>query len=260
MKRNSICWNITSRCNENCLFCYRIMCNKENTYEQNKKILNTLIKLKVDKITWTGGECLLYPYLFELMKIAHENNIKNNIITNGRNLTHNIIDEIEEFTDYITLSLDALDDDVNNNLGRGIDHGKHIIELLDYIQHKNIKVKLNSIVTKKNIENIKEVINIVKQYKIERWKLFKFISLRGKAIENQNEFEIDEKQYEKLINEIKKEKLECPVVECKEEEIEKKYLLINPLGDVIITDNKEDKILCDFENIDIMKIEEILKR
>lgn len=78
------------------------------------------------------------------MKIAHENNIKNNIITNGRKLTPNIIDEIEEFTDYITLSLDALDDDVNNNLGRGIEHGKHIIELLDYIQYKNIMVKLNS--------------------------------------------------------------------------------------------------------------------
>lgn len=51
MERNSICWNITSRCNENCQFCYRIMCNKENTYEQNKRILDTLIKLKVDKIT-----------------------------------------------------------------------------------------------------------------------------------------------------------------------------------------------------------------
>lgn len=152
------------------------------------------------------------------MKIAHENNIKNNIITNGRNLTPDIIDEIEKYTDYITFSLD---DDVNNDLGRGIDHGKHIIELLDYIQHKNITIKLNSIVTRKNIENVKEIINIVKRYKIERWKLFKFISLRGKSIENQNEFEVDEKQYEKLINEINKGKLECYVVECKEEEIEK---------------------------------------
>lgn len=172
----------------------------------------------------------------------------------------NIIDEIEEFTDYITLSLDALDDDVNNNLGRGIEHGKHIIELLDYIQYKNIKVKLNSIVTKKNIENIKEVINIVKQYKIERWKLFKFISLRGKAIENQNEFEIDELQYEKLINEVKNAKLNCPIVECKEEEIEEEYLLVNPIGDFIITDNGEDKIICNFENINIMKLGEIFKR
>ena len=80
MKRNSVCWNITSRCNENCRFCYRIMCTKENTYEQNDRILDLLIELKIDKITWTGGEALLYPHLFDLMKKAHYNNIKNNII------------------------------------------------------------------------------------------------------------------------------------------------------------------------------------
>lgn len=34
-------------------------------------------------------------------------------------------------------------------------------------------------------------------------------------------------------------------------------MLINQIGDFIITDNKEDKILCDFENIDIMKIETV---
>ena len=132
MKKDSVCWNITSRCNENCQFCYRIMCRKENTYEQNNKILDMLIKLKINKISWTGGEALLYPHLFDLMKKAHYNNIKNNIITNGRLLTPKIIDKIEEYTDYITFSLDALNDNVNNCLGRGIEHGKNIIELLEY--------------------------------------------------------------------------------------------------------------------------------
>ena len=165
MKRNSVCWNITSRCNENCQFCYRIMCTKENTYEQNNKILDVLIGLKIDKITWTGGEALLYPHLFDLMKKAHYNNIKNNIITNGRLLNPNTIDEIEKYTDYVTLSLDSLDDNVNNCIGRGIEHGKHILELLEYLKNKNIIVKLNSIVTKQNINNLKEVASIVNNYK-----------------------------------------------------------------------------------------------
>lgn len=262
MNRNSICWNITSRCNENCQFCYRIICNKENTYEQNKKILETLIRLKVDKITWTGGESLLYPYLFDLMKEAHKNNIRNNIITNGRILTPKIIDEIEEYTDYITFSLDALEDNVNNELGRGIEHGNHIIELLDYIKNndKDIKVKLNSIVTKKNIDNIKEVIQVARNYSLGRWKLFKFVSLRGKSIENQEEFEIRDEQYEKAVKEIKNEKLNCPIITCKEDELQERYLLINAVGDFLVTNNGKDELICDFENIDLDKIEEILKK
>lgn len=262
MERKSVCWNITSRCNENCQFCYRIICSKENTYEQNKKILDSLVKMKVEKITWTGGESLLYPYLFELMEEAHNNGIKNNIITNGRALSPEIIDKIENYTDYITFSLDATNDSINNELGRGIEHGNHIIELLEYIKinKKNIKIKLNSIVTKKNIANIKEVVPVINKYNIERWKLFKFISLRGKAIENQTEFEISNDEYSQLIKKLKKEGLECPIIECKEEEIQNRYLLINPIGEFLITVNGKDKLLCNYENINFEKIREIFKK
>ena len=259
MKEKTVCWNITSRCNENCEFCYRMICNKENTYEQNKRILDILANLKIDRITWTGGECLLYPYLFDLMKEAYNNNIKNNIITNGKVLTPTVIDKIEKYTDYITFSIDTLDEVVNNCLGRGMEHGKHIIELLDYLKDKKIKVKLNSIVTKKNIDGIKELIDIVKNYPIQRWKLFKFISLRGKSVKNKNEFDIEKEKYEKLIDEIRKEQISCPIVECKEIDIENNYLLIDPIGNFIITVDGEDKIICNFENVKKEEIERVLE-
>ena len=259
MKDKTVCWNITSKCNEKCEFCYRLICDKENTYEQNKKILDILVNLKIDRITWTGGECLLYPYLFDLMKEAHNKNIKNNIITNGKALTPTIIDKIEEYTDYITFSIDTLDEAVNNCLGRGKEHGKHIIELLNYLKDKKIKVKLNSIVTQKNIDTIKEVIDIVKHYKIQRWKLFKFISLRGKSVENKNAFHIENEQYKKLINEIRKEQISCPIVECKETDIENNYLLIDPIGNFIITVDGKDKIICNLKNKKEGEIEGFLR-
>ena len=170
-----------------------------------------------------------------------------------------MVDEIEEYTDYITFSLDALNEEINTGLGRGKNHGKHVIELLEYLKNKKIKVKLNSIVTKKNIDNLREVIDIVKCYKIQRWKLFKFISLRGKSIENKEEFYIEDEKYEKLLNEIRKERISCPIVECKERDIENNYLLIDPIGNFIITVDGKDKIICNFENIKNEEIEEILE-
>lgn len=259
MRKRDVCWNITDRCNENCQFCYRILCNRENTYEQNKIILKALIDLNVEKISWTGGESLLYTHLFELMKEAHNYGIKNNIITNGRNLNGKIIKDIEEYTDYITFSLDSLDDNVNNELGRGIEHAEHIIKLLDYIKENkiNIKVKLNSIVTKYNIGYIKGITNIINKYDFERWKLFKFIALRGKSLENAEKFEITEAEYDNLILELKTLNLQCPIVECKREELEHEYLLINAIGEFLVTTNGKDKLICDYKNIDLNKLGEI---
>ena len=259
MNKRNVCWNITDRCNENCQFCYRILCNRENTYEQNEIILKSLIDLKVNKISWTGGESLLYTHLFELMKEAHDQGIKNNIITNGRNLNGKIIKKIEEYTDYITFSLDALDDNVNNELGRGIEHAEHIIKLLDFIKYNkiNIKVKLNSIVTKYNIGYIKEITDIISKYDFERWKLFKFIALRGKSLENAEKFEIKEEEYDNLITELRNMKLKCNIVECKKEELEHDYLLINAIGEFLVTINGKDKLVCDYKNIDLNKLREI---
>ena len=54
-----VCWNITSRCNKNCIFCFKFN-KKDISLEKNKKILQKLKKLGVEKITWSGGE----PYMY----------------------------------------------------------------------------------------------------------------------------------------------------------------------------------------------------
>ena len=254
MNKKSVCWNITSKCNGECKFCYRLISNKENTLNQNKKVLKKLISMGIEKITWTGGEALLYEDLFILMQEAHKNGIKNNLITNGKLLDIKTINELEKYTDYITFSIDALDEEVNQVLGRGKEHTRHIIELLDYIinNKKDIKIKLNSVVTIKNIEGIKEVVNIVRKYPFERWKIFKFLPLRGKACENRDEFIINDNQYKILIEYIKKQKGICKIQECKEKEIQSNYLLISPTGDFLVTENKKDKVIYKFEDIDEM--------
>ena len=97
MEKRSVCWNITSRCNEICKFCYRILTDSENDFGKNKKILEVLAKLSVDKISWTGGETLLYPNLIELLKISKSYGIINNLLTNGKLLSKEKILELEPY-------------------------------------------------------------------------------------------------------------------------------------------------------------------
>lgn len=258
MKKRSICWNITSRCNESCKFCYRILTDKENDIEKNKKILQLLIKLSVDKISWTGGEALLYPNLIELLKISKSNGIVNNLLTNGKLLSKEKIIELEPYLDYITLSYDSNNDDTYQKMGRGEKHGVNVIEALDFIHNNgiNIKVKINTLVSKINKDEVIDIGKKLEKYNIERWKLFKFMPLRNCAIDNKTNFEISNEEFRQTISDIKNlYGMNIKTNECNKDKIQSDYLLINSVGDFIITENMEDKKIYNIKekNYEILK-------
>ena len=238
-----ICWNITARCNQNCKYCHRFLNIMDLTYEENLEILNNLENSGVTSITWTGGEALLLNGIDELLKISHEKGIKNKIITNGKLLTKERIDKIYKYLDSITLSIDSIDDDINYSLGRGKNHFGEIKEILDYIKEKNydVKMRINSVVCKNNVNNFEDLTNFLNNYNIYSWRIFKFMPLREKAVINKKSFDIPLNIYDKVVSYIKTnsniENIDTRI----EEDMEKKYVLILANGDIVITNKGKDE-------------------
>lgn len=258
MEKRSVCWNITSRCNENCKFCYRILTEKDNDIEKNKKILEVLAKLSIDKISWTGGEALLYPNLIELLKISKSYGIINNLLTNGKLLSAEKIVELEPYLDYITLSYDSNNSDIYKIMGRGERHGINVIKTLDFIQKNeiNVKVKINTLVSKINKDEITDIGKTLERYSIERWRLFKFMPLRNCAISNSINFKISNEEFRQVISNVKDlYGKHIQISERDEDKIQSDYLLINSVGDFIITENMKDKKIYNIEkeNYEILK-------
>lgn len=258
MKKRSVCWNITSRCNENCKFCYRILTEKESNIEKNKKILEVLAKLSIDKISWTGGEALLYQNLIELLKISKSYGITNNLLTNGKLLSKEKIVNLEPYLDYITLSYDSNNSDMYKMMGRGERHGINVIETLDFIHKEKIKVKvkINTLVSKMNKDEIIGIGKVLKKYNIERWRLFKFIPLRNYAINNSTNFEISNEEFKKIVLNVRMlYGNNITISERNEDKIQSNYLLINSVGDFIITENMIDKRIYNIneKNYEILK-------
>lgn len=258
MEKRSVCWNISSRCNENCKFCYRILTEKENDIAKNKKILDLLSELSISKISWTGGEALLYPNLIELLKISKSYGIINNLLTNGRLLSKKKITELEPYLDYITLSYDSNNEDTYKIMGRGEQHGKNVIQSLDFIKESNIniKIKINTLVSKINKDEIIDIGRTLEKYNIERWRLFKFIPLRNVAISNSTNFEISDEEFRQVVLDVKNlYGQHIQISERNEDKIQSNYLLINSVGDFIITENMKDTKLynIDEENYEILK-------
>lgn len=166
-------------------------------YEENERILDNLIKDGITDITWTGGEALLYPNLISLLKKAKENGINNKLITNGMLLAQN--DEIKEICNYLdslTLSIDSTDNEINAELGRGINHYNNIKTILEYVKDKELKLNINTVVSKKNINQLDDLGNFLNKYKINSWRVFQFMPLRETAEKNREQFEISDAEFE----------------------------------------------------------------
>ena len=241
MQKKRVCWNITTKCNQNCKYCHRFLGINDLTYEENKEILNNLIKDGVNNITWTGGEALLYPNLKELLKISQENGIKNKLITNGMVLAQNEnMREILDYLDSLTLSLDTINDDTNEELGRGKNHFEEVKTILDYVKGKSLKVNINTVVSKKNINEMEQLGEFLNNYNISKWKFFKFMPLRETAEKNKDEFAITDAEFEKTKNVFRNFGNIGETDFRQEKDMEDKYTLLIANGDIIKTEHGID--------------------
>lgn len=241
MQKKRVCWNITTKCNQNCKYCHRFLGINDLTYEENKEILNNLIKDGVNNITWTGGEALLYPNLKELLKISQENGIKNKLITNGMVLAQNEnMREILDYLDSLTLSLDTINDDTNEELGRGKNHFEEVKTILDYVKGKSLKVNINTVVSKKNINEMEQLGEFLNNYNISKWKFFKFMPLRETAERNKDEFAITDAEFEQTKNVFRHFGNIGETDFRQEKDMEDKYTLLIANGDIIKTEHGVD--------------------
>ena len=240
MKNLEICWNITSSCNQNCAYCHRFCNIKHLTFEENKKILNNMIGAGITHLTWTGGEALLLDYLDELLKISHESNIRNKLITNGILLTESRLNNICEYLDMVNLSIDSCDSEINKILGRGGNHTENIARCLELLKKFDIQHNINTVLTNINKEEIYGLAEFLRQYNLGEWRIFKFMALRGKSLETDHIFDIKKEEYQTIIEDLKNKYPNYRITTREIKDFETLYILVLANGDVFITQNCKD--------------------
>jgi MoaA/NifB/PqqE/SkfB family radical SAM enzyme len=209
---NAVCWNITNICNRNCQYCFRELNENAQSLETNLGILNNLKEIGIKKITFSGGEPFIYPYIINLMAKAKEYGMTVNVVTNGSLLKEDNVEYYLQYVDKVSFSCDSPRRYINDQIGRGEDSYDHIKEIIPHIRKYYDKDKLlidiNTVVTYdpdglyRELDYMIDAIrNELLNNSINKWKIIRFYPLRGKAKDNKNKFYVPD---EKFI-EIKKE-------------------------------------------------------
>lgn len=182
----TVSFHLVKPCNMNCSYCYATY-NTFGVKQQLKKhevfiILTKLAEAGVQKVTFAGGEPMLYPHLDEAIIKAKELGMTTSIITNGSMIEEEWLEKMQSHLDWIGVSVDSANPATNFLIGRYTREGdrRRIIDywtLITKIKRYNYKLKINTVVNHYNEAD--SMRNFIKWAKPDRWKVFDTLRVEG---------------------------------------------------------------------------------
>jgi len=228
-------------CNMRCNFCFATFQDVKQTIlpkghlpkEQAIKIVTDLAQSGFQKITFVGGEPTLCPWLPDLIAEAKKWGMTTMLVTNGTRLSTTFLESNKHHLDWITLSVDSLEENCNLKTGRAINGKKTISKkeyynLVDSIKSFGYGLKINTVVTTENCNEI--LIDFIEFAQPTRWKIFQVLPISGQNDGKVNELEITKETFENFIMRNKKESTKIEIVPENNSQMKGSYVMVDPAG------------------------------
>ena len=252
-----ICFNITSKCNKECSYCFRSMNENDLSLEQIKDILYKLKECNVTNITWSGGEFFLYKNYIEVLKLTKEIGFYCSVATNGLLLTDDKIKEFLPYVDKLNLSLDFLDDDLNEEHSRGRGYLNIFTNLITKVKKikPSILIKVTTIVLKQNYHSLEKFYETLLPLSINIWKIVNYCAIRNSTDDKAKLFKVSDKEFSKVA-ETYLNRVQNFIVVVEDDKVFQHQYIISPSGKLCISkDDKEVVLVNDIhkENLSTLK-------
>ncbi len=171
-KKPVVVWNVGRRCNLHCVHCYSQSHDKqyegELTHAQGKALLDDLADFQVPVVLFSGGEPLIRPDIFELIKYAASKKMRAVVSTNGTLITDDIAMKLKDAgISYAGISLDGLEE--TNDRFRGVKGAfAQSLQGVRNCQKHGVKVGLRFTITQHNHQDVAGIFDLLESEGIPR--------------------------------------------------------------------------------------------
>lgn len=208
-----ISWNTTQACNINCVHCYRDAGAKradELTTTEGKKLLSEIAQAGFKIMIFSGGEPLLRPDIYELIRHARNVGMRPVIGSNGTLITADVARELKNAGLAVAgISIDSLNQK-NHDHFRGCSGAwEQTLSGIEACRQAGLPFQIHTTVTSWNENEILDITDMaVKLGAIAHHIFFLVPTGRGKDIEDTT---LKTAQYEALLESILDKQTQVPI-------------------------------------------------
>lgn len=209
-----ITWEMTTRCNLNCMHCYSTSVNNgkrsELSIDDSMQLINTLINEEVLFLLLDGGEPLLKDGFYDLLRIA-SSKMCTWLSTNGTLIDHEAAIELKNSNiGAVFVSLHSSDKLIHDKITGCNGSYEATVRGIEQLKKYGVKTIMTSVVLKQNVNTIRENIRIANDLGVE-----KLIFLRpyaiGRGMENKSEIMPSLEELRDAITSIDKHESRLPI-------------------------------------------------
>ncbi len=196
---------ISTKCNAGCFMCK--YANNIESYNITREQIEYIIKYMKENgnykmIRFTGGEPLLHPDISYFIKKCKDEGYKTSIISNGYLIKEKYKELLNAGIDQVIFSLDGSTPKIHDKIRNLNGLFNNVIEGMRILKekNKNIILRVNTVVSKYNIDDLMNILNLLIKNDIDMWSI---IPLKSSKV-----LWSDENKEEEYIEKYKKFKME----------------------------------------------------
>ncbi|NLC71386.1 MAG: radical SAM protein [Desulfuromonadaceae bacterium] len=183
-----IAWEVTRRCNLNCIHCRSSSCADSVTAEFSTTeafaLIDAIREVSSPVLVLTGGEPLLRDDLFDIVRYGTEQGLRMCLATNGTLLSDSSCVSLRESgIRMVSLSLDGASKEVHDDFRRCPGAFDGVLRGVETLRRHGIPFLINSSFTKRNRHDIAATFGLAKSLGATAWYLFMVVPTgRGREI------------------------------------------------------------------------------
>ena len=190
-KRPVVVWNMTRRCNLNCIHCYsssqNIRYSNELTTDEGRKLISDLASFGSPVLLFSGGEPMIREDLPELAEFAVDQGMRVVLSTNGTLLTRELAYTFKKIgVSYVGVSVDGMEK--THDGFRGVKGAFDMtLKGIRICRDEGIKVGMRVTMNRKNVADIPALFELIETENIPRACFYHLVySGRGSRLVNED--------------------------------------------------------------------------